>query len=62
MDPNSVSSPSGWTFNGRFRDECVNEHWFVSVADPKATMEACRIHYNRHETAQLARRRHASVC
>ena len=24
------------SFNGKFRDECLNEHWFVSLADAKA--------------------------
>lgn len=34
------------SFNGKFRDECLNEHWFVSVADAKATIEAWRVDYN----------------
>jgi putative transposase len=34
------------SFNGKFRDECLNEHWFVSVADAQATIEAWRIDYN----------------
>ncbi len=34
------------SFNGKFRDECLNEHWFISVADAKATIEAWRIDYN----------------
>jgi putative transposase len=25
------------SFNGRFRHECLNEDWFVSVVDAKAT-------------------------
>ena len=24
------------SFNGKFRDECLNEHWFVSLVDAKA--------------------------
>jgi transposase InsO family protein len=28
------------SFNGRFRDECLNEHWFLDLADAKATIEA----------------------
>jgi len=35
------------SFNGKFRDECLNEHWFVSVADARATIEAWREVYNR---------------
>ena len=23
------------SFNGKFRDECLNEHWFVSVAEAR---------------------------
>ena len=34
------------SFNGKFRDECLNEHWFVSLADAKAEIEAWRIDYN----------------
>lgn len=37
------------SFNGRFRDECLNEHWFVSLADAQQTIEAWRIDY---ETAR----------
>ena len=34
------------SFNGKFRDECLNEHWFVSLADAKAAIEAWRLDYN----------------
>jgi putative transposase len=34
------------SFNGKFRDESLNEHWFVSVADAKATIELWRVDYN----------------
>jgi putative transposase len=34
------------SFNGKFRDECLNEHWFVSLVDAKAAIEAWRIDYN----------------
>jgi putative transposase len=34
------------SFNGQFRNECLNEHWFVSVADAKATIERWRVDYN----------------
>jgi putative transposase len=34
------------SFNGRFRDECLNESWFVSVRDAQATIEAWRVDYN----------------
>jgi transposase InsO family protein len=28
------------SFNGRFRDECLNEHWFMSLAHARAVIEA----------------------
>ena len=34
------------SFNGKFRDECLNEHWFVSVADAKLAIETWRVDYN----------------
>lgn len=34
------------SFNGRFRDECLNEHWFVSMRHPKRLIEEWRIEYN----------------
>jgi transposase InsO family protein len=34
------------SFNGRFRDECLNEHWFTSVAHAQAVIEMWRREYN----------------
>jgi putative transposase len=34
------------SFNGKFRDECLNEHWFVNLVDAKTAIEAWRIDYN----------------
>lgn len=34
------------SFNGRLRDECLNEHWFMSVAHARAVIEAWRREYN----------------
>jgi putative transposase len=28
------------------RDECLNEHWFLDLADARATIETWRIDYN----------------
>ncbi len=33
-------------FNGRFRDECLNEHWFLSLAQTRQIVEAWRLDYN----------------
>jgi putative transposase len=38
------------SFNGRFRDECLNEHWFLSMAHARSTIEAWRIEYNTERT------------
>ena len=34
------------SFNGRFRDECLNEHWFMTLAHAKAIIETWRKEYN----------------
>jgi len=34
------------SFNGKFRDECLNEHWFINLADARRTIEEWRIDYN----------------
>ncbi len=34
------------SFNGRLRDECLNVHWFLSIADARAKIEARRRDYN----------------
>ena len=34
------------SFNGRFRDECLNEHWFTSLTHAKVVIEAWRREYN----------------
>jgi len=33
-------------FNGRFRAECLNAHWFLSLADAREKMEDWRKYYN----------------
>jgi putative transposase len=34
------------SFNGRLRDECLNEHWFTSVGQAQVLIEAWRREYN----------------
>ena len=34
------------SINGRFRDECLNEHWFTSLPHAEAVIEAWRQEYN----------------
>ncbi len=35
------------SFQGRLRDECLDRHWFVSLADARHIIEAWRLDYNR---------------
>lgn len=57
------------SFNGRLRDECLNEHWFTNLAHARAVIEDWRRDYNEQRpkkdlgglppaayAAQLARR------
>jgi putative transposase len=34
------------SFNGKFRDECLNENWFLSLDDARSKIEAYRVDYN----------------
>ena len=34
------------SFNGRFRDDCLNEHWFISLAHAQVVIETWRREYN----------------
>jgi putative transposase len=34
------------SFNGRFRDECLNQHWFASLEEARRIIEAWRVEYN----------------
>jgi len=42
------------SFNGKFRDECLSQTWFVDPADAAQTIEAWRLDYN-------TRRPHSSL-
>jgi putative transposase len=35
------------SFNGKLRDECLNEHWFTTLWDAREKVEAWRVEYNR---------------
>jgi putative transposase len=35
------------SFHGHFRDECLNEHWFLNLTDARRLVEAWRQDYNR---------------
>jgi putative transposase len=34
------------SFNGKFRDECLNEHWFLDLQDAREKVELWRLDYN----------------
>lgn len=34
------------SFNGKFRDECLNEHWFITMEQARRIIEEWRIEYN----------------
>ncbi|SIT67240.1 putative transposase, partial [Ectothiorhodosinus mongolicus] len=34
------------SFNGKFRNECLNQHWFRSIEEAKNTVDEWRDHYN----------------
>ncbi len=36
------------SFNGKFRNECLNENWFLSLEDARRTIEEWRVDYNEH--------------
>jgi len=50
IDPGKpVQNAFAESFNGRLRDECLNDHWFLSLSDAQHTIEA---HRKDHNTAR----------
>jgi putative transposase len=43
-----TDNPFVESFNGSFRDECLNAHWFLSLEDASEKIEAWRIEYNQY--------------
>jgi putative transposase len=41
-----TQNPYVESFNGKLRDECLNEHWFTSLADARRILAAWRLDYN----------------
>ena len=37
-------------FNGKFRDECLNEYWFLTLQEAQLVIEAWRREYNEERT------------
>ena len=47
IDPGKpVQNASIESFNGRLHDECLNEHWFMSLRSARSIVEAWREDYN----------------
>ena len=47
IDPGKpTQNPFVESFNGRYRDECLNQHWFASVQEAAEISEDWRIDYN----------------
>ena len=46
MGPGSTDNPFIESFNGSFRDECLNVNWFFSVEDAKEKFDHWREDYN----------------
>ena len=44
------------SFNGRLRDECLNEHWFTSLAHARAVIESLATRIQRGETEEVTGR------
>jgi putative transposase len=36
------------SFNGRFREECLDQSWFTSLSEARRVIEAWRVDYNEH--------------
>ena len=41
------------SFNGRLRDECLNEHWFTSLAHARVLIERWRREYNEERPKKI---------
>jgi putative transposase len=58
------------SFNGKLRDECLNEHWFTSLADARRILSTWRHDYNnvrphmslKNLTPEQFARKHSTRC
>ena len=49
IDPGKpMQNASIESFNGRFREECLDQGWFTSLAEARRVIEAWRLDYNEH--------------
>ena len=42
------------SFNGKFREYCLDLHWFATIGDARETIETWRIHYNTRELRAMS--------
>lgn len=52
------------SFNGKFRDECLNEHWFADLEDAQEKINEWRQLYNegrRHRTLKMPPSQYAAI-
>jgi len=53
------------SFNGKFRDECLNTHWFTTMRQARNIIESWRADYNesrpRHSVLAYARPREFAI-
>ncbi len=40
------------SFNGKFRDECLSQHWFISLEEARSVSEDWRMDYNERRPHQ----------
>ncbi len=50
------------SFNGRLRDECLNEHWFLTLAEARDTVEAWRLDYNGFRPLEVENQLRSTAC
>ena len=51
------------SFNGRLRDECLNEHWFTSLDHARGLIETWKKNYNDERPKENSRRINAiGIC
>ncbi len=43
------------SFNGRFREECLDQSWFTSLAEARRIIEAWGLDYNEHRPHTIRR-------
>ena len=50
------------SFNGRFRDECLDRHWFASMEEARQTVEAWRVEEDTTRPHRALEQRRPAAC